>query len=192
MPVRWWMTRKIGENIISKNWVSQQNEESGWDIAGTLLRLLHRDWNVWEERNKRDSRYAAFYAVVCNWDLIWQAVGLGKCFLDSHKCYCEYLTGQIHGRMVPTSSLLGCSMLSSFSDSFGQATATVSSPWLAQCHLFPGLLSRLGMALVWPSSHNRDCWPHLAQKHFGMQSDWLGSCVVTDQTVLNREIQNSR
>lgn len=38
--VHLWMTRKIGESIISKIWVSQQNEESGWDIAGTLLKLL--------------------------------------------------------------------------------------------------------------------------------------------------------
>lgn len=117
------LTRIIGESISSKNWVSQQNEESGWDIADTLLRLLHRDWSGWEERNKRDSRYAAFYAVVCSWGLIWQATGLGRCFLDLHKYHCEYLTGQICGRTVPTSSLHGHSMLSSFLDSLGQVTA---------------------------------------------------------------------
>lgn len=83
------LTRIIGQSISSKNWVSQQNEESGWDIADTLLRILHRDWSGWEERKKRDSRYAAFYAVVCSWGLIWQAMGLGKCFLDLHKYHCD-------------------------------------------------------------------------------------------------------
>lgn len=89
------LTRIIGENIGSKNGVSQQNEESGWDIADTLLGLLHRDCSGWEERNERDSRYAAFYAVACSWGLIWQATGLGNCLLDLHKQDCAYMTGQI-------------------------------------------------------------------------------------------------
>lgn len=88
------LTRIIGESIGSKNGVSQQ-DESGWDIADTLLGLLHRDCSGWEERNERDSRYAAFYTVACSWDLIWQATGLGKCLLDLHKYDCAYMTGQI-------------------------------------------------------------------------------------------------
>lgn len=90
------LTRIIGENTGSKNGVSQQNEESGWEIADTLLGLLHRDCSGWEERNERDSRYAAFYAVACSWGLIWQATGLGNCLLDLHKYDCTYImTGQI-------------------------------------------------------------------------------------------------
>lgn len=166
------LTRIIGENIGSKNGVSQQNEESGWDIADTLLGLLHRDCSGWEERNERDSRYAAFYAVACSWGLIWQATGLGNCLLDLHKQDCAYMTGQIWWEdgayffLAWPLHLLFLLGLTRASDSCR------SSPWLAWCLLFPGLLSRLGMALIPPCSHNNMiCCPHLGQNHTAWQAE---------------------
>lgn len=164
------LTRIIGESIGSKNGVSQQ-DESGWDIADTLLGLLHRDCSGWEERNERDSRYAAFYTVACSWDLIWQATGLGKCLLDLHKYDCAYMTGQIWWEDGAYFLAWPLHLLFLLGLTKSKWQLPISSPWLAWC-LFPGLLSRLGMTLISPCSHNNMiCCPHLGQNHFAWQAE---------------------
>lgn len=123
-------------------------------------------------------------------------MGLGKCFLDLHKYHCEYLTGQICGRTVPTSSLHGHSTLSSFLDSLGQATA---ADLLSLACLVPPL-SRVTFQ-AWHGPHLTLLSQHglLSSLNtgslFGMQSDRLGSCVVTSQNsfkwkLMCKEIQN--